>query len=432
MEPPPQRLAPSGSGLLVNMPDHRHFALGLRSPQQWMSRIKRLGWGRRRLASLRFSPSASPAGSLDRIAAILHIGDAQGGEFHVDLWLEHLRAAGTEVLVVARSTVLFNALARRSDLKAAYARSGRDAEDLIARMRAVAAVFYTSNTGNSIHFIRAGELSHVFLGHGDSDKSASSHKYFRVYDEIWTAGQAHIDRLTAAGIGIASDRCRIVGRPSLKHLSARRESGQSTGTFLYLPTWEGYYESQNYTSLDIGPGVVAVAAAATGKTPVVKLHPWTGKQDTALAKAEERFRSAEGGGASPLIVARSRPASELMGQADFLIADVSSVVTDFLINGGPMFVYTPEERPVRFSGSRIALSEYAYVFRSAPELAALIQQVLIEGDDWMFAARRRALDYLIGMAETEAGAFGESVRRVTRSQSRQGEGWPQNHNPVLG
>ena len=48
------------------------------------------------------------------------------------------------------------------------------------------------------------------------DKSASAHKFFRVYDEIWVAGQAHIDRFKNAGFNTAHIDFVKVGAPQFK------------------------------------------------------------------------------------------------------------------------------------------------------------------------------------------------------------------------
>ena len=52
---------------------------------------------------------------------------------------------------------------------------------------------YPANTGKNLHMIRNRGVAHVFVGHGDSDKAASSNPFVRVYNQEWVAGQAGRD-----------------------------------------------------------------------------------------------------------------------------------------------------------------------------------------------------------------------------------------------
>src|SRR5699024_55331 len=100
------------------------------------------------------------------------------------------------------------------------------------------------------NFIQHRHVRHIFLGHGDSEKRASCNPFFTLYDEIWTAGQAHIDRCKHSGLDFSQTRFRIVGRPQARPLLQAAADDGPSQHIAYLPTWEGIDAEQNYTSIE--------------------------------------------------------------------------------------------------------------------------------------------------------------------------------------
>jgi hypothetical protein len=285
---------------------------------------------------------------------------------------------------------------------------------LVERCPKLRAVFYTSNTGNNVHFLRFNELTHVFLGHGDSEKAASCHKYFRVYDEVWTAGQAHIDRFHNSGVDFSAVKFVPVGRPTLRPQLANPQVPHEK-QFLYLPTWEGFNNFQNYSSVTSAPSFLLTAVRASGSSPIVKYHPLTGTQNSSRVYSEPVLNEAFVAANEPIeIVPRSQGVEPLMPRADFLVSDISSVVTDFLVFQRPIFLYEPQNA-IRLSASQMKYSDYTYMYNSAAELERLIEQVIVYGDDYLAPARLAALNYFIGVEETLNDVFGENVRRVCKT-----------------
>lgn len=73
--------------------------------------------------------------------------------------------------------------------------------------------FYVNNAVRNTHFIERRELTHVWLNHGDSEKPACFNPVHAIYDKIYAAGQAGIDRYARHGVDIARSKFEIVGRP---------------------------------------------------------------------------------------------------------------------------------------------------------------------------------------------------------------------------
>lgn len=63
------------------------------------------------------------------------------------------------------------------------------------------------------HLLRERRLRHVFIGLGDSDKTVSTGRYAKVYDEIWAAGPAGRARWREADVGVDDDAVVEVGAP---------------------------------------------------------------------------------------------------------------------------------------------------------------------------------------------------------------------------
>ena len=75
-----------------------------------------------------------------------------------------------------------------------------------------------------------------------------------IYDKIYAAGQAGIDRYARHGVDIARSKFEIVGRPQVEQITrARGPIGSLEDvTVLYAPTWRGPYADSRVYSLPEG------------------------------------------------------------------------------------------------------------------------------------------------------------------------------------
>ena len=91
----------------------------------------------------------------------------------------------------------------------------------------------------------------AFIGHGDSDKSASNNPFSRAYDELWVAGEAGADRYRRSGPR-ASTRTSTASsdvRRCTRSRASRAWATRTIPTVLYAPTWEGVNLDQEYSSV---------------------------------------------------------------------------------------------------------------------------------------------------------------------------------------
>ncbi|HGY6794033.1 TPA: hypothetical protein ACNTBI_004565, partial [Escherichia coli] len=151
-----------------------------------------------------------------KINHLIHTGEGINCSFHIEQWIGEFIASNERFALLIRDINLYNwAITQYPNVDIVYAKSAIAVEQVLNQLPYLKAIYYLSNTGNLIHTLRYNIYQHIFLGHGDSDKAASAHKFFRVYDEIWVAGQAHIDRFKNAGFNVEHIKFVKVGRPSL-------------------------------------------------------------------------------------------------------------------------------------------------------------------------------------------------------------------------
>ena len=148
---------------------------------------------------------------------------------------------------------------------------------------------FVSNAATNIHLIRKGGMRTAFIGHGDSDKASSRSPFTKVYDEIWVAGPAGAQRYAGWETSLVSDRIRLVGRPQAVAAPRRPRSPGEPVTVLYAPTWEGWGDEEFHSSLPHqGVALVRELLATPGLRVVYRPHPLTGTRDARVRRAHQQ------------------------------------------------------------------------------------------------------------------------------------------------
>jgi len=356
-----------------------------------------------------------------RTAHLLHTGEGMThGPSHLDQWIGEFIASKEDFAILIRHLDLYKwAINKYPYLNIIYAKNPTDIENVLTKLPFLKAIYYFSNTGNLIHTLRYNVYQHIFLGHGDSDKSASAHKFFRVYDEVWVAGQAHIDRFKNAEFKTSHIDFIKIGRPNLKHIVRNTIDEQinekkSIAKITYLPTWEGVYEENNYSSAHLSIIMLSEAQRKLNCKISVKYHPVTGSRDTTLRNINSSLQAEFADRAYMIDIAdKNIPVSNLITGSDAFICDISAVVSECISTLSPIFIYIPTDRVISTSSSDMQYSDYAYVFNSIPQLMELIDDILINGNDYLKEARYKALDYLLSIEKTTNDAFTNELQRVS-------------------
>lgn len=340
-----------------------------------------------------------------------------GSAYQLTMWLPHLARLGERYVVVLREWNAFPAVARATAAPVLYTPEiGTFDATVVDSLRAV---FYVNNGAKNTHCIRYSELTHIFLNHGDSDKASSFNPVATMYDRVFVAGQAGIDRYLRHRVPVPRDRFRIVGRPQVAAVRpARLPVDQvSQPVVLYAPTWTGHYADTNHSSLPIAGAIVA-ALLDRGATVILRHHPYSerNRADAARLAAVHRLLAADAAATGRrhrwgAVATRRLSLVDCFNQSDALICDVSSVASEYLHSEKPFAITDMAGHGDGFA-SDFPLAGVGYVIdQRAGNLPDVLDRLL--KTDPSRADRRRARTHYLGDIPRDryAEAFVTEARR---------------------
>ncbi|HEY7485208.1 MAG TPA: hypothetical protein VH912_12165 [Streptosporangiaceae bacterium] len=224
-----------------------------------------------------------------RPEVVLYFSGALDMAYQINMWLSTLDRLDRRTLIVLRERGMVDLLDRTSAPVLCLPRAQTMMN--FPMPASVRVALYSANAGNNIHMLRIPGIKHVFINHGDSDKTASFNPFSKVYDEVWVAGPAGRDRYRQADIGVRDDEIVEVGRPQLAEVAVGRQTPDPMFTVLYAPTWEGWSDDLLHSSVSgMGPGLVRMLLDHRPEVRVLyKPHPLTGVRDPAAVKAHEEI-----------------------------------------------------------------------------------------------------------------------------------------------
>ncbi len=334
-------------------------------------------------------------------------------EYILNQWIPVIEQVPSPGFVLIREATNLSPV-QETSLPVIWSPKTRHVEELTSGRVHIA--YYLANAGKNVHLLREAAVKHVFLNHGDSDKSTSANPVSRVYDEVWVAGQAAIDRYESAGIAIPDKNYAIVGRPQMARLLVGpRGAGRST--LLYAPTFEGYYEESNYSSLErMGPAMIRHLLTEYPDLRIIfKPHPNSGVQRPGMNAARIAIAEMLEAG-DHVFVDPSSPVTlyDAFDQSDLMISDISSVVTDYLYTERPIIVSNPVQMPVSQFLSTFPTQRSSYVLDGDLGNFDLILRDAL-GADSRRAERIDQGKYVLGdLPQGPMRAFLDETERVTR------------------
>ena len=126
--------------------------------------------------------------------------------------MPYLESLGKRFIVVTRFERSNAEIARLTRAPIVLCRTLESLEETV--VPSLRTVFYVNNGLKNTHYVEHRELTHVWLNHGDSEKPACFNPVHAIYDKIFTAGQAGVDRYARHG-QISPEKFEIVGRPQV-------------------------------------------------------------------------------------------------------------------------------------------------------------------------------------------------------------------------
>ncbi len=346
-------------------------------------------------------------------------------EYQLTMWLPYLERIGERFVVIVREAPAFARIAAKTTAPVMYCPTVHQVDTCVTdRMRAC---FFVNNGAKNAHIVRFNHLTHIQLLHGDSDKASSFNPVTAMFDRIFVAGQAGIDRYAANGVHIPLDHFDIVGRPQVETIDVsaakigdRPDDGK---TVLYATTWVGLYTDANYCSLPSGERIVA-DLIGRGVRVIFRPHPYSSR-DAVSSRMVERIEqllaedAAKTGRAHLFGAAAARDMSviDCINAADAMIGDVSSVATDWLYSGKPFALTNPLGLGDDAYEAEFPLARAAYVLdRSLDEIRPTLDKLL--HTDPIASTRRLIRRYYLGdfAPEHYADGFVRAARKYVTAE----------------
>lgn len=345
--------------------------------------------------------------------------------YELAMWVPQLQRLGLPFFIMVRSVAGFNEATKFSDgTPVVMARTLKDVERLV--VPTLRAAFYVNNGAKNTHLVRYIDLTHVQLLHGDSDKAASFNPVTAMFDKVFVAGQAGIERYANHGVHIPQEKFEIVGRPQVEGIEpARTSTADEPLTVLYAPTWRGYTEVASYSSV---PAILPLFEELIGRgcRIVFRPHPLSYRDPEhkalVLAAHERLEADNQARGAGHLfgeLAEREMALVDCFNACDAMISDVSGVVVDFLYSRKPFAIMNGGRGEAEFA-EEFPLATVGYVM--SPEPGAWQQPLtdLLERDP-MADARLAAREHYLGPFPDEGytDVFVHAARDLVRSGTAQ-------------
>src|SRR5690554_5918247 len=297
--------------------------------------------------------------------------------YQINQWLSVLEELDECVVIVVRQREMYNGM-HQTRIPIVHARNAMHVERVLET--GVQTVLYPANPMQNLHALRHFKLNHYFINHGESDKAVNQNKLLLAYDKLLVGGPLAHRRLLEAGLKLREGQVEYVGRPQAEMALDQSESGSvdKITTILYAPTWEGFVEDANYSSVSaFGLGVVQSLVSA-GYKVIFKPHPYTGSRSSL---ARRYFEEIKGFCAKKDVEVVDSLVSihSCMNRSDLLITDISSVLNEYLVTRKPVVLCVTE----RLSGadlcSEFPSSRAAYALENSGNIVALMESI-VNGD----------------------------------------------------
>lgn len=384
----------------------------------------------RRLFAIRRLPKVART-EITPYDVMLHFSGSPSSLYQLTMWLPVFAAMKLRTLVIVRDSSTLLDLFDLLPADLVFLKRPQDLDKVVSATWSASVACYVNSAPANAHLVRFRELTHVQLNHGDSEKGPSSSKVMRMFDANFVAGNAAISRFAEAGISVPEDYFHIVGRPQLQGLN-RITTPTPIATVLYAPTWRGSHSDANYSSLAAAETIVGTLIDA-GLTVIFRPHPFSrdSSRDSATVSNVESMLAFARSDTTPHVFGevsqQSMTITDAFNRADALVADVSSVSSDFLFTGKPQVVVVNSEASDKDSVERLAGG--AHIVKLGDSLStelALAVGDMRTTDSTRTAREKVAKDVLGPVSDPEYFSLFEReltalVRERNRAEKKSGE-----------
>lgn len=329
----------------------------------------------------------------------LYIAGPPKAAYQVNQWLRVLEELPLNVFILTRRKGIYDAMLP-TQLPVVFARRAGDVEQVFDAATTLRIILYPANPMHNAQALRHIQYQHVFINHGESDKVVNQSKFLLAYDKLFLAGQLSLDRLRGAGLAIRDEQVAFVGRPQAELALNKIASPQLIQTVLYAPTWEGFVEEADYSSIgELGLNIIRTFSAQKRFKLIFKPHPYTGLRDKRRKDYLKTIRK--------LCLQHGVEYIEsdvdihtCMNQSDLLITDVSSVLNEYLVTSKPIMVCNPQGVDAPELHASYPSTRAAYVLNNGLDVVGLLNKVVQKDSLW--PTRQAVREYSMGRTDDPA------------------------------
>jgi hypothetical protein len=310
--------------------------------------------------------------------------------YHLDIWMPYIRRSQYRFAVLSATDKASDEARRMiaAEPNCMLIEPYGAAIPALKQLRGFKGFLYIGTKERNFVLVnKFGTKSHIWVGHGESDKVTSAMRTASLYDSIFMARYAAADRYPRAIRRTVKAGALAIGTSIVEGIRKDRWTHpRPIRRVLYAPTWEGNSAAADYCSLlDVVPGLVAAMPELTarGIELVVRPHPITGLRvpEYKGLLAELFAAGARQGGAK----------AEDFTWCDVMISDISGVTAEFLFTEKPIIL--PASGRLASVGKPEARlqAEYPFAYLWNPTARTLADQLAqIEASDPKRGARATA------------------------------------------
>lgn len=230
-------------------------------------------------------------------------------------------------------------------------------------------LIYITDKNENMGLMRAYPgLVHVCGHHGDSEKHSSFSRLPAGYDFLLVADAHSMMRYIRADIQMAPNRMIPIGNTVIDEVEFT-EAQSEFSRLLFAPTFEGYSDSANFSSLASAHEAITAWQDGQSRIALMRAHPGTGKRLPEYKKIATEFPKPQ--------ISEVKGKAEQFNWSDFLVADISGVTSEYLFTGKPIVIPVSQSDgwKVDYINDTI-LKEYAYIWDyKAQSLAQFIEAI---------------------------------------------------------
>lgn len=253
-----------------------------------------------------------------------------------------------------------------------YAAKAEDIEALKNLGRS-SVFLYPANWQDNAKSLRHAEMQHYFINHGESDKSVNQSKFLMAYDKLLVAGPMAKSRLEMAGLTLRENQVEFVGRPQLEIFLEKNDQFGPIRKVLYAPTWEGFVKEADYSSVS-NFGLSMLESLLTDRNLEVnfKPHPFTGSRSQETKAALEAITLLAEKHPNLKVLGKDDKIYPQMNWCDLMIADIGSVVNDFLATGKPIILTSVQGLPIKALHASFPTTRGTYVIETPEKISDIL------------------------------------------------------------